>query len=697
MLGKIIRLIQKNPQYILRRLFQAVRERIEFFLAPCRIWAFKRGALLGKMGYPDIDCLWEALGETPYFTPIKPIDGEHYRKLCPGDQERIMEAAQAALLHQVNLLGSGRIELGRSIDWHQDYKTGLRWRPEYYRRINYLNPDQPSDVKFPWELSRLQWLIPVGQAYLLTGDERYATAIRDILQDWMESNPYAGSVNWACTMEVALRIVTLSWFFEVFWKSQAWLEPGFRLRFLSNLYLHGDFTARHLECSDINGNHYTADAAGLTVAGIFFGRGTGGCRTAGRWAQRGWEILSEEITRQVYPDGVDFEMSIAYHRLVLELFFLPALYRKACGLPVANEYGERLIAMARFTAAYDRNSHPAPLWGDADDGRVLPFGGQPINDHRYLTGLVGIGWNVPELVECFSGSRAEILWWLGPEAAAGLPGAPVSKVVIESQAYPNAGFYIMRNDRDHIFVDCAPVGLAGRGGHGHNDLLSFEAVLDGVHLVSDCGAYVYTASYQERNWFRSTACHNTPQIDDLEINRYVHPDYLWSLHDDAHPVVKRWESSPSRVVLVGAHDGYQRLKDPVIPERTIILEQKQHHLLIRDRFLAKGEHSLKIPLHLAPFVEAQALAPGRLSLQTGERQFGLFWNHPGDWELKIEPARVSPSYGTVRPSLKLIWQRQGLMDKELILCLGPADNKNNILNDPGWVYELLREIDRDGG
>ncbi len=35
----------------------------------------------------------------------------------------------------------------------------------------------------------------------------------------------------------------------------------------------------------------------------------------------------------------------------------------------------------------------------------------------------------------------------------------------------------MRNNVDHVFIDCGPLGLAGRGGHGHNDCLAFEAVL----------------------------------------------------------------------------------------------------------------------------------------------------------------------------------------------------------------------------
>jgi uncharacterized heparinase superfamily protein len=264
--------------------------------------------------------------------------------------------------------------------------------------------------------------------------------------------------------------------------SEAWAEPAFRARFLAALHLHGDFVARNLERSEVNGNHFTADAAGLAFAGLFFGRDA--------WSDLGWSILVEELPRQVFADGVDFEASTAYHRLVAELFLLPALYRERLGLGVPGAYRERVEAMARFALAYTRLDGTSPLWGDADDARALPLGGQPLGDHRYLAGLAGLA---------FPGPAGEVAWVLGPSRAAELRASDAGH---GPTAFPEGGVYVLRAGGDHVFVDCGPVGLAGRGGHGHNDCLSFEAVLDGVHLVTDCGAYVYTASPEWRNRFR---------------------------------------------------------------------------------------------------------------------------------------------------------------------------------------------------
>ena len=319
------------------------------------------------------------------------------------------------------------------------------------------------------------------------------------------------------------------------------------------------------------------------------------------------------------PDGVDFEASVAYHRLVAELFLLPALYRRACGLDVPAEYRERLVAMARFTAAYARPDGGTPLWGDADDARALPLGSQALTDHRYLPGLVGAAFDVPELRDASAGSRSEAFWLLGPAAAAALPEAATPPRPPRSRAFPDGGFYVLRNEADHVFVDCGPVGLAGRGGHGHNDCLSFEAALDGVHLVTDCGAFVYTASFAERNRFRSTAFHNTPCVDGAEMNR-LQPDLLWSLEYDARPVVRRFETGTETDIFCGAHAGYGRLPAPVTPVRTIVLDHRSHALTITDAFEGAGRHRIEIPLHLAPGVTASeegAGPPGPASRRPG--------------------------------------------------------------------------------
>lgn len=690
LLQRIQRGLRMTPHALAKRLALELRRAKTRLLLPLRGSGVSLDQLLRVTGSPSLDRLWERLAARPFVSYIPHESPDSTTRqldlLCPGELNRILDAANRALSHHVNLLGSGDVWLGERIDWHRDYKTGLGWPRDYSWDVDYTNIDRPSDVKFPWELSRLQWLIPTGQAYCLTGDDRYAAGVRDILANWMDENPPLRGVNWSCTMEIALRVLSWTWFFHVFHASTAWTEGEFRAQFLTNLYAHGQFTEHFLEFSDVNGNHCTADAAALVFAGLFFGDGA----SPKRWLRSGWNLLCSELTRQVYPDGVDFEGSLAYHRLVLELFLLPALYRERRGLDVDRTYRERVTAMARFTNAYSRSHGSVPLVGDADDGRALPLGGQDVNDHRYLLGLVGIAWRIQTLVDAFSGSRDEVFWWLGPEAAHLLPQRDQRPSCTRiSQAFPSSGFFVLANDQeDHVFIDCGPVGLAGRGGHGHNDCLSFEAVLADTHWITDCGSFVYTSSYDERQAFRSTAYHNTPQVDGQEINRWSNPRCFWTLHYDAKPMVHTWETNEHYDLFCGTHSGYQRLPQPVTPRRSIVLHHASHTLVARDEFVGQGLHCVEIPLHLAPGVSVEQQRDGLVKLQSAHQSFHLFWGSTWNWTFAIEPGRVSRRYGVITSVSRLVWRRTGDL-VPLVLVLTPScEIPNDVFP---WTSELTTQ------
>ena len=664
---KIKRGFKKPLPVILERIGYEIRSEFDRFWEPYYPSILTKSSLLSKLQASNLDILWAKLSKIPYPATLNPISLENYEQITQKSPNWIFEAAEKALNHDVNLLGSGPIDLGSKIKWNKDYKTDILWENKYFRSISYSNLDKPSDVKFPWELSRMQWMVPLGQAYLLTQDEKYAEKVKSLLTDWISDNPFAKSVNWTCTMEVALRIVTWTWFFHIFSESNAWKDNSFREIFIKNLYLHAFFTERHLEKSDINGNHYTADATGLVFAGLFFGSS----RISQRWQNLGWKILKEEIALQVFEDGVDYEASVPYHRLVQELFFFPALYRHQCGFDVSDFYKNRLKNMAIFTACYTRQDGGVPLWGDADDARTLPFGSQGINDHRYLLGLIGIYLKDQKLLNYFSGSNEEIFWVYGDKEENKLKTCLYAQQLPISTAFREGGFYIMRHQDSHVFIDCGPLGLKGRGGHGHNDILSFEAALCGVPLIVDCGAYLYTANYKERNNFRSTSYHNTPQIDGIEINRFIREDYLWNLHEDAQPIVYNWNCCEQYDLFEGSHTGYLKIDPSIELKRKILLDKKDFSVEIEDQFNAKNSYAVTIPFHFHPDVIISQISENEFSLKNGKKKISLIANLSSNGSVSIESARISPSYGIIKPTKKLVWSFEKSQSSFLKIKLTP--------------------------
>lgn len=623
--SRLRRALRKPPRVLARRLLDESLREVERFRAPQR-GRLAEEDLLRHTQAESIDALWARVVRRAPFR----LDGPP--RLEDGERKRLLAAADAALERRVRLLGFETV-LGMPIDWLRDPVTGDLWERGYAPRLRYVDAERPSDVKRVWEISRLQWLLPAAQAFVLTGDDRYAAGVREILDEWIAANPYAGTVNWSVTMEVALRVLTWSWLLGALGESPAWNDDAFRFRFLRALWLHGDYTMRHLERSEINGNHYDANACGLVFAGLLFDN---------RWADDGWRALEDELPKQVTSDGVDFEASASYHRLVCELFLLPALYRRELGLPVPAGYWARLEAMGRFTATSLHPDGEAPLWGDADDARALPLGEGDVNDHRQLAGTLGLGGDLRDARWLFATTRE----------------APPPRR--RSAEFPLGGVFVLASEVDHVFIDCGPVGLAGRGGHGHNDCLSFEATLDGRRVVTDSGSYVYTASAVERNRFRATAAHNTPRVDGAEQNRI--PESLWNLEDDARPELLLFEPLRFR----GAHTGYLRLADPVRPVRTIALEPSLHALVVHDAFEAAGDHEIEVPYHLAPGLEPRAAAEGALAL---DDDFVLRWR--GEWSCSLERSWLSPSYGVRVERSKVVFRRKGQAEP-LLVTIAPA-------------------------
>lgn len=651
---RVRRAARKPPMYLAQRLAAEIVASTERWRAPWRARRTTGRYICAMFGAQTIDELWERLLARNVL-PAGPVDREVYEHLCPGDTQRILTLADDAVGGHVQFLGTLPHDLGDEIDWHSDFKAGKTWNPIFFRDIDYANLDCPSDVKIAWELSRMQWLVPLGQAFMLTSDERYSLAARHIIESWISANPYAYSVNWSCTMEAAMRVVTLTWLFGVLGSSSSWQESEFRQTFLVALWLHVDFTDRFIERSDVNGNHFTADAVGLVVGGLLFGE----CEHGRRWSNSGHKEVDREIQLQVFPDGVDYEASVPYHRLVTELFFVAALCRRCMEAGVSQPYSQRLAAMARFAAAYSRPDGSTPLWGDADDARVLPFGGQRLGDHRYLVGLVGLLQDDADLLTLHAGPVCEAFWWFGAAAAERL--AAVTTKYPGSHAFRDAGIYIMRNRNDHIFIDCGPIGLAGRGGHGHNDALSFEAMLAGILLVSDSGSFVYTANPAARNRFRGTSMHNTPWVDGAEINSFIAPDNLWQLADEAKPHTLEWSTGPRQDVWCGCHDGYRKLAEPVAVRRRIVLEHDSHTLSISDWLTGSGRHAVVIPLQLAAGVEFHRTSAAAGLLRVGNAQFRVTWASDVPWALTPARSAISPSYGVMVDINRLEWTWNGVL------------------------------------
>jgi hypothetical protein len=578
----------------------------------------------------------------------------------PRQVQMTIDAASRILRHEFNLLGSGPytpVDPDRSaaddgyrpIDWYVDPLSGLRFPRGVSLgdwNLERMRPGR-ADIKLPWELARCQHWPVLGQAYRLTGDDRFAIEIARELRDFLDANPIDTAVNWACTMDVALRAANWALALELV-RPCASLPGRFWNEAYEVLFDHGVFIERHLENTyEVTSNHFLSNVVGLFFVAAAFRDLPKGAS----WDHQCRAWLAQEMDVQVLPDGADFESSVPYHRLVTELFLGAARLADDHGRPLPDTTLARVRGMVDFLAAVLRPDGLMPQVGDADDGRLHILSGYGTwnpQDPRHLFGPAGCLFHTGEWMALADDRTVwESVWWgFDPPA---IPSRP-STVKNGVGHFAHAGLTVVREGREYLLVTNGIVGTAGFGNHKHNDLLGFEYHTEGAALIVDPGSFVYTADPDARNLMRSTRSHNTLMIDAEEQNE-VRPEWLFRMFEKAAPEHLEVADRDDAVAYRGRHRGYARLPEPVVHERTFTFERATGAITIVDRLDGRGSHHLRWHFHFAPEVEVTMPQPGIFDI----RRDTVFRRLTGPAELRaaIAPAWYSPSYGVRVPCAAL--------------------------------------------
>ena len=577
-----------------------------------------------------------------------------------------LAAADSFCAHVFDLLASGPISLGPVIPWRTDFKTQFTWAKKYYRRIKFLDQEKsvPYDVKVPWELSRFYHATTLGQAYWFTGDEKYPAEFVSQVTSWFQDNPYLFSVNWIVAMEAAIRCVNLTWGLY-FMKDSTRLTDALLVSVYKSMLQHGRFIMENLEFNKVASNHYLSNGVGLIFLGLLYPEFS----EAKAWLAKGLEILTSEMPKQIYSDGVDHELSIPYHRLVTEFYLTSFLLCQSNNINIDPAHWRRLEKMINFIDGYTKPDGLAPVIGDADDGRLQILSEATRiakNDHRYLIAIGNVIFPSQNNKREDKILPFESFWILGIK---GWQAYQNLKLLTSksSLSFPAGGFYIIRHDKLFSLIDAGGVGLRGHGGHGHNDVLSFVLNWQGYDYFIDPGSYVYTAAPQDRNLFRSAAFHNTAQVDQREINDIPYDD-LFSLPEQANPHVRQWQIDDSRIIFEAEHFGYQKLIHPVTHRRRITYNKSDAQYIIEDFFIGTGEHKIQLYFHLAPGCRIIKVSQSewQISRPVISTNLEMSFVCPVPFQIESWSSFVSPSYGVKTPAPVIGFTTMGLIPINII-------------------------------
>ena len=572
----------------------------------------------------------------------------------PTQAAQTCASAERLLRHEFDLLGSGscvvvdptrtRLESGYPpIDWAVDPIARLRF-PTGFRYRDWHPQMRPglADIKWPWEIGRCQHWVTLGQAFRLTGDERYAAEIVRQHADFMEINPVGVGVQYVCTMDIAIRAFNWALAFELI-RASASFDSHAMAHAYRSLFEVGTFIERNHENKyEVTSNHFLSNVVGLYGLGVVFAD----LPVGQRWLRQGREWLEQEMKVQILEDGADYESSVPYHRLVLELFLAGERLAELDGGPLSESYRACLKRMFAFMLAVLRPDGLMPQVGDADDGRLHIFSDYGVwqpQDARHIVAPAALMFGEPSWLGLAGRAGLwEAAWWGYDIDDIRVVATPATNTV---QLFEHAGIAVAKTDRAYLLVTNGRVGTNGFGNHKHNDLLSFEFHGDGGPIVVDAGSYVYTSNPDARNLFRGTAYHNTIQIDGVEQND-LRPDYLFRMFETSSVEHLGFNDTPTHTEYRGCHTGYERLAEPVTHERTFRFAKDAGALLIADRLLGIGRHRLAWHFHMAPGVHVEPVESAEaLELALVTTKGRCLLRASSDLSVAVVDAWYSPSYG----------------------------------------------------
>ena len=443
-----------------------------------------------------------------------------------------------------------------------------------------------------------------------------------LIARWIAENPVGQGVGWDA-YPLSLRVVNwIKWALAL-----GAAEPrdtavaggagsGLTEAAIHNLAVQARYLAPRVEWH-LLGNHVLANAKALVFAGCFFDGAE-----AKAWLSKGLSILREQVAEQVLADGGHFERSPMYHALVLDdLLDLINLSRRfPHAIPegdvrMLQEAARRMLGWARVM------THP--------DGGIAFF-----NDAAF-----GIAPGIAELEDYAAR--------LGIES----PRAAGAHLVCMEQS----GYVRLSQGPFTVLFDAAPVGPSYVPGHAHADTLAFELSCGTQRVICNSGVSRYGRG-ETRQWERSTAAHNTVEIDGENSSE------VWDgfrAARCANPVGLQVSEEAGSLQAQCAHDGYARLRGR--PQHRRSLELAGDRVTWIDEILGASEHAAigRIPLH--PAVAAKRIDDNawRLDLPGGAR---LRLSVEGAAaRLDAEAGRFSPEFGITLERTVLCWRGSGAL------------------------------------
>jgi hypothetical protein len=525
---------------------------------------------------------------------------------APEAVAAVVAAAERVVEGRVRYFGHPEVRLADPPDWHHDPLSDHRWPRVTAHRLDHRTA--PADVKWIWELNRLQHLPWLAQAWLATGRDVFAETAFRHLDSWVEANPVGVGIAWRGAFEAGVRAISVLVALQGLRECPLLDRDRFR-RVVTVLDAGARACWRERSLHSSANNHLVGELAGLVTTTLLLPELPG----ADVRCRRALGLLAAEADRQLLPDGAGAEQAVGYQVFTADLLLVVLVLLCAGGRPVPRAVEHALRRSGDYLAALVAEGEPVPRYGDDDEGFALRLGAAShptVRDHLALLAAYGAADPLPDDPGTGPGPhwvRAATAGRVGPVPGPWTPptGRPGSLHA------PDGGLVLLRSReagrRQRVTVDVGPLGYLAIAAHGHADALALTWTMDGEEVVEDPGTASYYGHPEWRAVHRSTAAHATVEVDGEDSSQMAGA-FLWTTHagvDEVHVDLVAG-------VVEAAHDGYTRLPDPVRHRRRVTAAPDRLGLEVRDELEAPGGggHTAVVSWPLAPGLTAEPVPDG---------------------------------------------------------------------------------------
>jgi hypothetical protein len=501
-----------------------------------------------------------------------------------------------------------------------------------------------DDIEWAWALNRHYPTRDLLDAWEKTGNSTYLQYIDQFTKDWIISSwPYPAVKSTTAMwrgLEVSFRVKMWSQVFFKLWNTKL-ISPATKLLILSSLPDHAHY-ARNFHAQ---GNWLTMEISGLATVASSWPE----LKESKAWMDYSIETMVASMKDQIYPDGVQTELTSSYHFVALSNFNLFADICRKNNVPLPEYYTKTLENMWNYLALSIRPDGYGLLNNDAD----LMF-------NRDNIMKVAPDYNRQDWIYIAANGKSGTKPKTGP-----------------SYIFPYAGQLISRSDfgddAQYSFFDIGPWG----SGHQHNDKLHLSVFAFGRDLLVDGGRFAYRGEVANkfRKYATGSASHNLILVDGK--GQADGPKVTEApLSENVYAITPEYDYGS------GIFDKFSGIEGQFSHTRSVVYVRRKFWV-VADHLKTDRSRTIETLWHWHPANQVQIEKFGIVATQNHKGNLQIIPVGSPDWEVTQVKGQETPTiqgwyskeYNTFETNPTTIYSRQLKSDETFVWVLWPSDGK----------------------